>query len=122
MAVLRFSPTEGDTVFLRNAILRMIVCRAEKYLTDPADIEDLEISKLVGAISFYLLDSGQSTRLVEAVYQGTQDLKREVTAGTPTEEPVRAGIQEKLDEILALIACFLNQDCEKYGRQGSPDG
>jgi hypothetical protein len=122
MAVLSFSSTEGDTVFLRNAILRMIVSRARRYLADPADIEDLEASKLVGAISFDLLEGDQWTRLVEAVYQGTQDLKREVTAGVPTEELVRAGIEEKFDELLALISCFLYQDRDKYGRQGCPDG
>jgi hypothetical protein len=122
MAVLSFSSIEGDTEFLRNAILRMIVSRAQKYLIDPADIEDLEGSRLVGAISFDLLGGDQWERLVEAVYKGTQDLKHEVTAGMPTEEPVRTGIQEKLDEILALILCFLFQDREKYGRQGCPDG
>lgn len=122
MAVLSFSSTEGDTVFLRNAILRMIVFRAQKYLIDPADIEDLEVSRLVGAISFDLLDGDHWARLVEALYKGMQDLKHEVTAGMPTEEPVRVGIQEKLDETLALIACFLFQDREKYGRQGCPNG
>jgi len=91
-------------------------------LTDLVDIEDIEICKLVGAILFDHPDGDQWARLVEAVYQGTQDLKREVTAGMPTEEPVRAGIEEKLDEILALISCFLYQDREKYGRQGCPDG
>jgi hypothetical protein len=122
MAVLSFSSIEGDTVFLRNAVLRMIVSRAQRYLTDPVDIEELKVSGLVGAISFHLLDGDQWARLVGAVYKGTQDLKHEVTAGMPTEEPVRAGIQEKLDEILALISCFLFQDREKYGRQGCPDG
>jgi hypothetical protein len=44
--------------------------------------------------------------LVDAVYQGTQDLRQEVAEGKPTEEPVREGIEEKLDEILALISRF----------------
>lgn len=82
----------------------------------------LRFSRLMGAISFDLLDGDQWTRLVDVVYQGTEDLKHEVTAGTPTEEPVRVGIQEKLDEILALISYSLYQDREKYGRQGCPDG
>jgi len=45
-------------------------------------------------------------RLVEAVHEGTQDLKRQVLAGEPTEEPVRAGIEEKPHEILALMSRF----------------
>ncbi len=71
---------ESDTVFLRNAVLRMIASRAQKYLVDPAD------------------------------------LKHEVTVGLPTEELVRAGIQEKLDEILALVSCFRCQDPEIWRR------
>lgn len=115
MAVLSFGD-ESDTVFLRNAILRMIVSRAQKHLVDPADIEDLELSRMVGAISFDLLHGDRWLRVVDAVYQGTQDLKHEVTVGLPTEEPVRAGIQEKLDEILALLACFRCQDPEIWRR------
>jgi hypothetical protein len=48
--------------------------------------------------------------------QGTQDLKHEITVGLPTEEPVRAGIQEKLDELLALVSCFRCQDPEIWRR------
>lgn len=115
MAVLSFGD-ESDTVFLRNAILRMIVSRAQKYLADPADIEYLELSRMVGAISFDLIHGDQWLRLVDAVYHGTQDLKHEITAGLPTEEPVRAGIQEKLDELLALVSCFRCQDPEIWRR------
>lgn len=79
----------------------MIVRRAQKHLEDPADIADLEISKLVGAISFDLHPG-----------EGTQDLKDQIIQGIPTEEPVRAGIKEKLAEILALLSCFRWQDPE----------
>lgn len=77
MAVLGFGD-ESDTVFLRNAILRMIVSRAQRHVVDPADLEELEVSKGIGAISFYLLDNHQRARLVEAVYQGTRDLTEEI--------------------------------------------
>jgi hypothetical protein len=113
MAVLSFAATESDAIFVRNAILRMVLSRAERHLVDPADIEALELPKLLGAISFDLIHHDQRARLVEAVYRGTHDLKHEITVGIPTEEPVRAGIQEKLDEILALISCFRYQDRER---------
>ena len=115
MAVLSFGD-ESDTVFLRNTILRMIVSRAQKYLVDPADIEALHFSQLIGAVLFEHPGDCHWVRLVDAVYQGTQDLKHEITLGIPTEEPVRAGIQEKLDEILALIACFRCQDPEIWSQ------
>jgi uncharacterized protein (UPF0305 family) len=116
MAVLSFDKTDADTVFLRNAVLRMILSRAQKHLAEAADLEDLEVSKAIGAISFYLLDDDQRARLVEAVYQGTQDLKQEVAQGKATEEPVRAGIEEKLDEILALLSRFRREDRETHSR------
>jgi|SRR5580704_1972054 hypothetical protein len=116
MAVLSFDKTDVDTVFLRNAILRMILSRAQNHLTKPVDLEDLEVSKAIGAISFYLLGDDQRTRIVEAVYQGTRDLKREVDEGKTTEEPVRAGIEEKLDEILALLSRFRREDRETRSR------
>jgi hypothetical protein len=106
VAVLSFGDTESDTVFLRNAILRMVVSRAKRHLTEPADIDKLDFYEPMGAILFEKLTGGQRVRLIEAVYQGTQDLKQQVLAGEPTEEPVRAGIEEKLNEILALIACY----------------
>jgi hypothetical protein len=115
MGVLSFGD-ESDTVFLRNAILRMIVSRAQKYLLDPADIEALHFSQLIGAILLDHPGDDQWVRLVDAVYKGTQDLKHQVTLGMPTEEPVRPGIQEKLDEILALISCYRCQDPEIWSQ------
>jgi hypothetical protein len=50
--------------------------------------------------------------LIEAVYRGTRDLKQEVAEGKATDEPVRAGIEEKLEEILALLSRFRHQDRE----------
>jgi hypothetical protein len=112
MAILSFAKTDADTVFLRNAILRMIVSRAQQHVINAADLEELEVAKPMGAISFYLLDNDQRARLTEAVYQGTRDLEQEISQGTVTEEPVRAGIEEKLDEILALLSRFRHQDRE----------
>jgi hypothetical protein len=84
----------------------MILSRAKSHMTDPADINDLDLSQAMDGLSFELLPDDQRARLIEAVYQGTQDLRQEVAAGKPTEEPVREGIEEKLDEILALISRF----------------
>jgi hypothetical protein len=84
----------------------MILSRAKSHLTDPADINELDVSQAMDGLSFELLPDDQRARLVDAVYQGTQDLRQEVAEGKPTEEPVREGIEEKLDEILALISRF----------------
>ena len=106
MAVLGFSDSAEDVVTFRKAIFRMILSRAKSHLTDPADINELDISQAMDGLSFELLPDDQRARLVDAVYQGTQDLRQEVAEGKPTEEPVREGIEEKLDEILALISRF----------------
>jgi hypothetical protein len=112
MAVLAFSHRWEDVVIFRKAIFRIILSRAKSHLTDPSDIHELTISQAVEGISFELLAEDQRARLVEAVYQGTRDLKNEVAEGKATEEPVRAGIEEKLDEILALLSRFRSQDLE----------
>ncbi len=106
MAVLSFAKTDADTVVFRKAIFRMIVSRAKARLTDPADVERLDVFEAMEGISFYRLDDDQRGRLVEAVYEGTLDLKQDIATGKPIEEPVRGDVEEKLDEILALLARF----------------
>jgi hypothetical protein len=106
VAVLGFSDSAEDVVTFRKAIFRMILSRAKSHLTDPTDINELDVSQAMEGISFELLPDDQRARLVEAVYQGTEDLRQEVAAGKPTEEPVREGIEEKLDEMLALLSRF----------------
>lgn len=106
MAVLSFSGNESDTLFVRNAVLRMIASRARARLTDLADIEKLDFSVLVGAVSFDRLAEDQRARLLEAVYDGTEALQQDIASESGTEEPVRAGIEDKLGEILAFLACY----------------
>jgi hypothetical protein len=106
VAVFGFSDDAADVVSFRKAIFRMILSRAKERLTDPADIKELDVSEATDGISFELLDDAQRARLVEAVYQGTRDLRQQVADGRPTEEPVREGALEKLDEILALLSRF----------------
>jgi hypothetical protein len=106
VAVFGFSDDAADVVSFRKAIFRMILSRAKERLTDPADIKELEVSEATDGISFELLDDAQRARLLEAVYQGTLDLRQQVADGRPTEEPVRDGALEKLDEILSLLARF----------------
>jgi hypothetical protein len=106
MAVLGFSDNGADIVTLRKAIFRMILSRAKAYLTDPADIQELELSEAMEGISFNLLGDDQRARLVGAVLEGAKGLREDIVAGKPTEEPTRAGIDEKLDEVLALLARF----------------
>jgi len=112
MAVLGFSDDAQDVVSFRKAIFRMILSRAKSHLTDPSDINELSVSQAAEGISFDLLAADQRARLVEAVYQGARDLKQEVADGEATEEPVRPGIEEKLEEILALLSRFRYQDRE----------
>jgi hypothetical protein len=114
MAVLGFSDDAQDVVSFRKAIFRMILSHAKSHLTDPSDINELNVSKAAEGISFDLLAPDQRARLIEAVYQGTRDLKQEVAEGKATEEPVRAGIEEKLEEILSLLSRFRYQDRENY--------
>jgi hypothetical protein len=106
VAVFGFSDDAADVVSFRKAIFRMILSRAKERLTYPADIKELDVSEATDGISFELLDDAQRARLVEAVYQGTRDLRQQVADGRPTEEPVREGAVEKLDEILALLSRF----------------
>jgi hypothetical protein len=106
MAVLGFSDDAADVVSFRKAIFRMILERARERVTDPADIEELKVAEFAEGISFELLDEDQRSRLADAVYEGTESLRLDIAAGKPTEEPVRDGIEEKLDEILALLARF----------------
>jgi hypothetical protein len=106
VAVFGFSDDAADVVSFRKAIFRMILSRAKERLTDPADIKELDVSEATDGISFELLDDAQRVRLLEAVYQGTRDLRQQVAEGRPTEEPVREGAVEKLDEILALLSRF----------------
>jgi outer membrane protein TolC len=106
VAVFGFSDDAADVASFRKAIFRMILSRAKERLTDPADIKELEVSEATDGISFELFDDAQRARLVEAVYQGTRDLRQQVAEGRPTEEPVREGAVEKLDEILALLSRF----------------
>ncbi len=118
MAVLGFSHDAQDVVSLRKAVFPMILSRAKSHLTDPSDVNELTVSQAMEGISFELLNADQRARLVEAVYQGTRDLREEVGEGKPTEEPARAGIEEKLDEIFALLSRFRRRDGEAKDCRG----
>jgi hypothetical protein len=118
MAVLGFSDDAQDVVSFRKAIFRMILSHAKSHLTDPSDINELNVSRAAEGISFDLLAADQRARLVEAVYQGTRDLRQEVADGKATEEPVRPGIEDKLDEILALLSRFRRRDSDTRDHRG----
>jgi hypothetical protein len=106
MAVLGFADNDADIVFARKAVFRMILNRAKTLLTDPADIHQLDVCKAMEGVSFELLDEGQRIRLLDAVFDATTALRQDIAAGKPTEEPIRAGIDDKLDEVLILLARF----------------
>jgi hypothetical protein len=106
MAVLGFSENGADIVTVRKAIFRMILSRARNYLTDPADIQELELSEAMEGISFNLLGDDQRARIAKAVFEGAKSLRDDIAAGRPTEEPTRTGIDEKLDEVLTLLERF----------------
>ena len=106
MAVLGSRTDEADVVSFRKAIFRMILSRAKTHLTDPLTSRSLTFLRRWRECCFDRLDSDQRARLLEAVYEGTQDLKQQILAGEPTEEEVRPDIEEKLDEILALLSRY----------------
>jgi hypothetical protein len=106
MAVLGFSENGADIVTVRKAIFRMILSRARGHLTDPADIQELELSEAMEGISFNLLGDDQRARIAEAVFEGAKSLREDIAAGRSAEEPTRAGIEEKLDEALTLLERF----------------
>ncbi|WP_225848281.1 hypothetical protein [Streptomyces sp. HPF1205] len=106
MATMRFGST-GDSVLMRNAVFRLMLARAVPMLDNPADKDELEMDAAIGGISFDLLEPGQRHRLARAVHAGFLQLKADVTAGVPLEEPVLPGIQEKLDELIEFMARHL---------------
>jgi hypothetical protein len=62
MAALGFSNDAADIVTFRKAIFRMILSRAKARLTDPVDIEELDVSEAMEGISFELLSEDQRAR------------------------------------------------------------
>jgi hypothetical protein len=106
MAVLVFADNETDTITFRKAIFRLILDRARARLTDPADLAELDLSEAMEGISFYRLPDDQRARMAEAVAEAVVSLKQDLAAGRPVAEELRPGAQEKLDEVLTLLARF----------------
>jgi hypothetical protein len=107
MALISFAGTAENIVGVRKAVLRMILSRAKSVLSDPSDRQKLDTFLAVDAVMFdELADPGQRERLIDAVYRGTRMLREDIAQGKETEEPVRPGIEEKLDEVLHLFDRF----------------
>lgn len=104
MAVFSFSDNEADIFKVRKAVFRMILSRAAAHLTDPADVEELDVALLGEGAIFDLIDDPQRrARVARAVLEGTEELRQQVAAGKPTEEPVRLGAEELLDELISFL-------------------
>jgi hypothetical protein len=106
MAALIFADNEADTITFRKAIFRLILDRARARLTDPVDLAELDLSEAVEGISFYRLPDGQRARMAQAVAEATISLKQDLAAGRPVAEELRPGAQEKLDQVLTMLARF----------------
>ncbi len=105
-----FGFDEGDSLTLRNAVFRLILARAVPGLSDPCDVEELEMAEAFGGLSFRSYQEPRRTRLVRAVRQGVRQLQLEVQArtdGSPLEEDVLPGIDEKLAELLSFLDAHL---------------
>ncbi len=106
MAALIFTDDEAGSITFRKAIFRLILERARARVTAPSDLAELEMSEAMEGISFNLLPADQRARLAAAVAGATTSLKEDIAAGQPLGEEVRPGAQEKLDEVLALLARY----------------
>jgi hypothetical protein len=105
-----FGFSDEDSVTMRNAVFRLILSRAADRLTEPADADELEMAEAFGGLSFRALAEPQRGRLVHAVFQGTKQLKWDISLGEPLEEEVLPGIDDKLDELLTFLAAHLTPD------------
>jgi hypothetical protein len=99
MALISFAEEESEIFGVRKAILRMILSRTRSRLTDPADIEETRMAETVGAILFDDMNSAQRERLGGAILEAVTQLRAEVSAGKPLEEPVLPGIEERLENL-----------------------
>lgn len=107
MSVIMFSAE--DSFYIRKALFRMIISRAERFLQDPADTEELTMSELTEGISLFRLPDDQRARLSVALLAGIEDLRADVAAGKPTEEPVRDGAEDLLDELVDYMNAHLSK-------------
>jgi hypothetical protein len=99
MAVISFTDQESDIFKMRKAIFRMVLSRARSRLADPVDIEETQLAELTEGLFLDDMDHSQRGRVGEALLGAVTQLKDEVSAGKPLEEPVRAGIEELLEDL-----------------------
>lgn len=103
MAAFTFSEHAVDAFTLRKAPFRMILSRAAGRLSDPSDIEEIEVAKAMDGLAFDLMEDDQRERVEQAVLEGVRGLRAEIDAGKPLEEPVLPGIGEKLEELQSFL-------------------
>jgi hypothetical protein len=84
--------------------------RAASQLSDPSDLEEIDVAGAMEGLAFDLMDEQQRARMTQAVLQGVQSLKNDLAAGKPLEEPVLPGIEEKLDELQSFLRAHLSAD------------
>jgi hypothetical protein len=108
VAAFTFSENERDALTVRKALFRLILSRAANRLSEPSDLEELEVAQAMDGLAFDLMDERQRVRMTQAVLQGVHSLKDEIAAGKPLEEPVLPGIDEKLDELQGFLHAHLS--------------
>jgi hypothetical protein len=110
VAALTFSENELDALTVRKALFRLILSRAVRRLSDPSDLEELEVAQAMDGLAFDLMGERQRGRMAQAVLQAVQSLKDEIAAGKALEEPVLPGIDEKLDELHSFLSAQRRRD------------
>jgi hypothetical protein len=108
MAVISFAKEESEIFGVRKAIFRMLLSRTRSRLSDPADIEEAQLAELAEGILFYDMDRPQRERLGTAVLGAVMQLRDEVSAGKPLEEPVLPGIEERLQDLENFLKARLH--------------
>lgn len=99
MAVISFGMEESEIFGVRKAVFRMILIRTRSRLSEAADLEETQLAQMAEGILFHDVDRPQRERLGDAVLGAVMQLREEVSAGKRLEEPVRAGIEELLEDL-----------------------
>jgi hypothetical protein len=100
-----FAQTDEGTFTLRKALYRMVLSRARRSVSDPADVETLQ--DYYEAVSLFRMEANERARVGDAILQGAVSLRADVVAGKPTEEPVRDGAAEYLGEFIEFMTSHL---------------
>ncbi|MFD0366933.1 hypothetical protein [Streptomyces sp. NPDC127114] len=107
MAALVFG--DEDSATMRNAVFRLILSRVDRLLVDPADLEEVELARAIGSVSFNELEPAPRRRIAIAILEALHQLRSDVSSEAELEEPVLPGIDVKLDELIRFMETHLTE-------------